>query len=381
LSTTEAARDLGTLIGRSRHDHEEVYVYAISYGTYWAQRYLQLYPEQASGVVLDSICPPGECELTSRFDESFNEVGRRLLEACAARGSCAQRLGEDPWEFLESLYLRLDQGHCSETSLSRRAVKQLLGTMLMHIGLRDYIPAIIYRIDRCEQADVAALDSVMSYLDSVLNVPDPYGSEVLGLHIGLSELVEVPPPSHEEASAHVESLLFSLDVGPEFAALYELWPRYPQDEYVGALADTTVPMLMMSGEFDPQTPPEVAGPAREHFVADHQTYVSVPWSAHTVLTQSPVDNIANLETCGTLLLGQFLTNPTLPLDTSCTQRVVGLDFDGLGPTASNVLFGQADAWDNQDLSAGTAAFALQTISQSSGPTPAPTVRRNSPGPL
>ena len=381
LSTTEAARDLGTLIGRSRHELEEVYVYGVSYGTYWAQRYLQLYPDQADGIILDSICPPGECELISRFDESFDEVGRKLLEQCATLSSCAQRLGQDPRGFLENLYQKLDQGYCSEVGLSRRTFRQLLATMLMYVGLRDYIPATIFRLDRCEPADVSAIDSLMAYLDSELNLPDPYGSEVLTFHIGLSELVQDPPPSYEDTVSHVEGLLFSLGVGPEFAALFDRWPRYQRDEYAGAFANTNIPMLMMSGEFDPQTPPEVSAPAQEHFVAAHQTYVSVPWSAHTVLTQSPVDDIENVETCGMLLIGQFLADPTLPLDTSCTNRVVGLDFDGHGPIATGSLFEQVDTWDNPGLAANTAVSALRAMPWSRWPTPAPTIRRSGPGPL
>ena len=175
-------------------------------------------------------------------------------------------------------------------------------------------------------------------------------------------------------------LFFSLDVGPEFAGLFETWPRYPRDEYTGVFADTNAPMLMLSGEFDPQTPPDVSEPAAEHFVADHQTYVSVPWAAHTVLTQSPVDEIDSLETCGALLIGQFLADPTRTLDTSCKSRVVGLDFDGLGAFASTQLFGQGDTWDNPGLDAAAARFALQVVA-SGGTQSLATIRQSGPGPL
>lgn len=381
FSTTEAARDLGTLIERTRHGQEEVYLYGVSYGTYWAQRYLQLFPDQADGVVLDSICPPGQCQLAWRFDEQFNETGRMLLGECATRATCSERLGDDPWGFLDRLYQKLDQGHCSQTGVSRDGLRQLLGSMLMYVGLRDYVPATLYRLDRCEPEDVEAIELVGSYVESVVDVSDPYGSEVLALHIGLSELVEDPPPSYDDTASHVESLFFSLDVGLEFAALAEPWPRYPKDEYYGVFPDTKVPMLLLSGEFDPQTPPDVARPAAEHFVDEHQTYVSVPWSAHTVLTQSPVDTIDSAETCGLLLIAQFLGAPAASLDTSCTERVVGIDFDGLGPVASEILFGQADAWDNIAPLPDAAGLALQSFSQSSGPAPALPLPPRRSGPL
>ncbi|MCC7542830.1 MAG: hypothetical protein IT379_41830 [Deltaproteobacteria bacterium] len=41
---TGAARDLGALIDATRGAADRVFVHGGSYGTYWAQRYLQLFP-------------------------------------------------------------------------------------------------------------------------------------------------------------------------------------------------------------------------------------------------------------------------------------------------------------------------------------------------
>ncbi|HEY5957553.1 MAG TPA: alpha/beta fold hydrolase, partial [Polyangiaceae bacterium] len=71
FSTTEAARDLGEAIARTRKANQPVFVYAVSYGTYLAERYLQLFPNQSNGVILDSIAPPGHVDVLLEYDRQF----------------------------------------------------------------------------------------------------------------------------------------------------------------------------------------------------------------------------------------------------------------------------------------------------------------------
>jgi pimeloyl-ACP methyl ester carboxylesterase len=349
FTATAAARDLGKLIERSRHEGDEVYVYSVSYGTYWAQRYLQLYPDQADGVVLDSICSPGECRFGLRYDQLFDQTGKKLLALCGKDTVCRSRLGDDPEQFLTDLYAKLDDGHCPEIGFDRARLRELLAMLLMYVGVRDYIPALIYRIDRCEQKDIDALNALWNALAELGGSDAGYSSAVLGTHIGLSEFMEDPAPTVAEAEANVQGLLFSPDVGPEMTPLYEDWPRYAADEYVGAFADTDIPLLMLDGEWDPQTPTVVAKPTTDHFTGPHQTYVQMPWSAHTVLTQSPVDSVMQQVTCGMLVMAQFLEDPKSNLDTSCTARVAGIDLEGPDQRVTQWLLGQTDAWENVGL--------------------------------
>src|SRR5262249_8548365 len=58
FTTSQAARDLAHVIDRTKAQGQRVFIYGVSYGTYWVQRYLQLFPTQASAAILDSILPP-----------------------------------------------------------------------------------------------------------------------------------------------------------------------------------------------------------------------------------------------------------------------------------------------------------------------------------
>ncbi len=353
FTITEAARDIGQLIERTRYDDDEIYLYGVSYGTVWAQRYLHWFPNQADGVVLDSICSPGACKFALQYDTGFDDNGHRLLDVCAADPDCASRLGGDPWTWLGELHAKLDDGHCPDLGFDRATLRQLLALMSMDWLLRDYLPALAYRIDRCETEDVVAIEWLARVLGEIL-VPDPYGSVVLATNIAYAEFLDEPVPSLQQVLDHVATLYVSRDSGPELIAHYADWPRYSRDEYYGQYPSTATPLLLLNGTLDPQTPLLVAQPALDHYSADHQTAVVVERSAHGVLLQSPLDDLGT-ETCGIELMAQFVRDATSTIDASCRSQVRELDFNGR-PEITELLLGTANAWDNDG---GTSSQALR----------------------
>jgi pimeloyl-ACP methyl ester carboxylesterase len=344
FTITEAATDLGMLVDRTRHGDEPVFVYGVSYGTLWAQRYLHVFPRQASGVVLDSICSPGECELTFGYDDGFDEVGNAILDLCGADADC--RAGFDDGNVgaaLDAVIAGTLDGNCDAVGLDLDPadVRLVLGLMLRSWPLRDLVPATIARLRECDAEALARLFSVL--VPSGESPADALFSSFLNHHIGLSELTRVPPPTADEVEAHVNSLRFSLDAGLDFVHRIEAgWPTYPHDEFTGQLATSDVPMLMMNGTLDPQTPLSVAETTGNHFDGAHQTFVVVPYATHSVLNQSPIEleSDRTVLTCGQLLLEQFLADPLQPIDTGCTDEVMAPDF--VNQRRSEALFGVAD---------------------------------------
>jgi pimeloyl-ACP methyl ester carboxylesterase len=217
--------------------------------------------------------------------------------------------------------------------------------LLTSWALRDYIPAVVARLDRCSTGDVTALANLLSALSSDSS-SDALYSPVLNLHIILSELMENPVPTLAAAAENVAGLYLSLDAGPGFVRVYEQgWPTYAPGAAASEYAATSIPLLMLSGGLDPQTPPAVSEPLRARYTAPNQTFVSVPYAAHCVLDQSPLtpDAPGADNTCGESLVRQFLTGPTAPLDQACLGLVRPPDFTGT-QTGAQVLFGDTSVW-------------------------------------
>jgi pimeloyl-ACP methyl ester carboxylesterase len=349
FSTTTAAHDVGFVIDATRTSGQKVHVYGVSYGTYWAQRYLQLYPTQPSAVTLDSVCQSGICSL-SKYGYWTDKVGKRFMAECAQDSFCAGKLGSDPLATMRQALDIVQAGSCAGTQgITRDDMRRAFGMLITGFDIRVIIPAVVHRIVRCNADDVAALKTFANLFSG----PPPGGggggpsldSDVLGLHIALSEMEESPPPAMADLKKLYEGALFS-DEDLSIRELYDLWPRYSHDAYVGKYPDTKVPILMMNGTLDPQTPLDFAEEVAKHYGGAKQKLVTIPRAAHAVIYQSPT-SLAPHTPCGLTIWRQLLADPEATLDTSCTADVMAHDFQGDAQLAQFV-FGTSSLWSAKD---------------------------------
>jgi pimeloyl-ACP methyl ester carboxylesterase len=342
FTVTNTARDLGELIAAVRQPGEPVAIYAVSYGPYLVNRYLQLYPDQPSAVVLDSICGPGKCSFTTQ-DARFDAVAHVYFDACKADGFCAQRLGTDPWGRFGTVLDSLDAGGCPQAraaGLTRASLRNGFAELMYDWSARTLVPALVHRLDRCGVQDAP----VFARFGALLSAPATeasleHQSVALAYHIGLSELWDEPSPSVAEFEAAKATQYISNSIGVRLARLHDRWPRVPHDAYYGAWATSSVPMLMLGGSLDPATPLAYEDGAMAAFHGPHQTFVTIPNATHGVLLASPTTTGV---TCGVTLVTSFLADATAPVDTSCVASVLPLVFDT--SPLSEPYFGTSDLW-------------------------------------
>lgn len=344
FNTSNAAHDLARLIDRTRAPGQRVFVYGVSYGTYWTMRYLQLHPDQPTAVILDSIVSPGE-QLLSRFDSQYDPVAKEYLELCKADALCSSKLGPDPWARLQDLYTKIDGGHCSQLGVTRPILRRVLASLLQRWGGRAYALALAYRLDRCDTGDVAAIATLFNVLYG--KTPEYHGfSAALQLNISFSELWEKPAPTAAELQAMDDAALFSPDFNGYYGPVFDFWPRYDAGPITTAWPSAKVPVLVLNGTLDPQTPYALAKLSGPHFSAPHQTFVTVPNSPHGVVFQSPTGDPDNIQ-CGQRILTSFVQDPEAPPDTSCIASMLPVTFTGDATTQT--LLGTSDLWENEAM--------------------------------
>jgi pimeloyl-ACP methyl ester carboxylesterase len=343
FTTTESARDLGRIIDATRAPGQQVFLYGGSYGTYHVLRYLQVYPDQPSGVILDGIAPPGF--RFSDFSTGMDTVGKAALARCGADAYCSSKLGTDPAAVLADLESRIGTGpmsHCRNLGANATWVKANVGALLYWRPYLEYVPALIYRLQRCSNEDIQALVSFFTIYQQMHSAPVESFSAVLFYHVAGSEMWPSPSPSVEEMQARLEPLLMAT-VGVELAAAVSVWPLYDPAPYGGKWPQTSVPMIMSNGTLDVATPLVGARQAEAHFQGPHQTFLEFPDTGHCVGGQTPMD-AARTTDCASTIAMQFIADPTATLDTSCMDDVLPLNFQGT--EADNVTFwGIKDAWD------------------------------------
>jgi pimeloyl-ACP methyl ester carboxylesterase len=310
-------------------------------------RFLQVHPDMVDGVILDSVVSPG-VQFLSNFDQQYDPVAMSLSQLCAADAVCGQKLGPDPWAKINELITKLNGGHCSALGMTTQALTAIAPVLVMVRGLRAHIFPLTYRILRCDPADVQAVETYVQTLSTLLGGGGGQGelrtSAALQLHVAFSELWEEPAPSAATLQAECASQIFCPGLGPGAGPVYDLWPRYPQNQYVNQWPTSTTPILAMNGNLDPQTPIDTAKAAADHLKAPSQTFVEVPYSPHGVIFESPVKT-QGAPSCGLQMMTGFLADPKAPINTSCVADVAPVSWNE-DPAVVQQLFGTADMWEN-----------------------------------
>jgi hypothetical protein len=164
FNPTAAALDVMHAIDANANPGEKAYIYGVSYGTYWTNRYLLIAPQQSSGVVVDGICSSNMCRIQT-YDADLDTVGGDLLALCDADAGCNQNLrGRSARRMMEETFASLDDGtlRCANDplkgyNLTRALTGQILATALGRWELRVLVVPIIWRLARCSASDVTEL--------------------------------------------------------------------------------------------------------------------------------------------------------------------------------------------------------------------------------
>lgn len=339
FSTTQAAVDLGVLVDQTQRPGQATHVHGGSYGTYWAQRYLQLFPEQSEAVSMLGVVNPVVFTFAN-YDDQYEANGADFLARCAADPFCMSKVGPDPEAFMRGVYDEVDTV-CPQAGVDRQTLRIYAGSFLLFGWDERVLPlALAYRLARCDPQDVTAIQTFLS------NVPPPIDSitedrlrgQILGMHIGTSELWSDDLPSVEDADAVAENGLFAFGGTGRRIELTPIWPTYDDVHYDDRWAETSIPLLMINGELDPATTQAEAIGVGDHFGGALQRFVTIPDGSHG--WSSPTTQGYG---CALNMFAGFVLEPTEPL-LDCIPIVLPVDFRGTGTLAS--LMGTADIWDN-----------------------------------
>ncbi|MBU1510339.1 alpha/beta hydrolase [Myxococcota bacterium] len=384
FNTTQAARDLAAVIDRTRENGVPVIVYGVSYGTYWALRYLRLYPEHSDGVILDSICAPGHCTL-DEYDRNFDENGMMVMDACLSDATCGAKLSTidaDPWTAVGNVFAKVDAGTLCDGEypfLDRPLLRQVLAMMEADFSLRPLIGALLYRLNRCDESDKGVLDYFISILsgakrgNKIFDIQNSTSrldaSYTLGTNIITSELLGTL--SLAEVQAIEDAAFFSSDGSVDMVRMSaeEIWPKYGDDGHMNRFGATSTPLLMLNGLLDPQTTLAMAVPARDYYTGANQTFVEVPYAPHGIAFVSFTDDAmaAYMQgsyeyltmTCGFTMMEAFITDPTAAVDSSCLSALYPLEFSAdseLNMALSSAYFGTSDMYEGSVQKSAAAPF-------------------------
>jgi pimeloyl-ACP methyl ester carboxylesterase len=306
-TTTDAVRDLETV--RRAIGAPALNLVGVSYGTRVAQQYAMRHPATTRTLVLDSVAP-NTLMLGNDFARNLEQALDLQFGRCGKEPACAQALG-DPRSRLDALMTRLRRDpplvryRDASTNVMRQErlrPEDVAGLMRMYAYAPLASALLPLQLKEASEGRYDGLMAMAKMLDRTLA-----GQMMLGMQ--LSVICSEDAAGLKDDPGDAATLLgnqFAADLGAQCQA----WPKGAMPADFHTPLRTRVPALLMSGEFDPVTPPRYGG----------QVAATLPNARHLVV-RGQGHNVIGAG-CMPKLFAQFIeTADAKALDPACLRTV------------------------------------------------------------
>jgi pimeloyl-ACP methyl ester carboxylesterase len=287
--------------------YEKYNLLGVSYGTRLALTILRDNPKGVRSVILDSVIPPNV-----DFFETITTNAQRSLdlvfERCAADPKCGPKYPNLETDF----YTLVDQLNKDPITVQAAGINYPVhGDDLINVvfnTLYDYetIRQLPELIANTSQGSTEWLGMWLDYIYSM--------SVDWGAHLSSWCSEEIPYNSKNETAQQDAKLKPAIVAGMELDGDYyqscKLWNVTPAGNEESDAVSSTVPVLMLAGDYDPVTPPEFARLAAE--TLENSRLYEFESRTHGVMFST---------ICARDMMYQFITAPESELDTSCMDQL------------------------------------------------------------
>ncbi len=300
---------------RAALGYERINLFGGSYGTRAALTYLKRYPQRVRTATLQGVAPADQY-LPGDFPVSNERALEGVLAECAADEACNTafpNLKDEAKQVLAQLIkgpieVEAEKPNSTErvkVKLSRDLAAEAIRYMLYNPGAASRVPVVLH---------LAAQGNFQPLLNQALfyrRVMVASGSNGMYLSITCAEdLPWIKPGEGERLAANTFLGDYRLRQQREACAL---WPRADVERDYAAPVRADVPVLILTGEWDPVTPPSNGDRVAKHL--PNSLHVVVPHGAHGL------GGLRGTE-CVTDLMTEFIARgSTKGIDTACVKNI------------------------------------------------------------
>lgn len=309
FTTSVAVRDLELV--RDALGYEQLNLYGVSYGTRVAQHYLRRHPERTRSLVLDGLVPASVALGPDTALESQLALDATWAR-CEANGSCNAAFPNVRAHF-DAVMQRLTKAP-ADVTVAHPASGQPTPLVLSRTIAAGVVRLLVYSPQGAAMLPVLFHDAFERRYERLaaqaLMLAEGVGELAYGLNFAVVCTEDVPFWGELDLGAQRGTYMGTMFV-EALARVCERWPAGVMDEGFKAPVESDVPVLILSGEKDPITPPRYVSLATP-FLANHVEVVG-PGQGHGMLAVGCVPH----------LVAEFVDAPEpSELDTSCAERIV-----------------------------------------------------------
>jgi len=355
FNTLENARDVDAV--RAALGYAAFNFYGVSYGTELGQFLMRERPASLRAVVLDAVVPLG-FNLVTDVPAVKQRVMERYARTCAESAECAAAYPNLGARYL-ALLERLDREPVAlpvprtrdgtpPPEPERMTGRDLDGALYQSLYVREAVPLVPYIIDRADLGDYSfVLNFVTLMQASRSDMADGMYMSVLCAEYG-----DTPATALQFPGVVGRLAQSAAEEGRQILDICRDWKIRLLDKALLAPLKSDIPTLLLSGSFDPITPP-----ANAERVASHLG------RAYAVTFARGTHGQAFTLPCANRLIAAFLDAPDRRPDAACANEAAPtfLTPDRLLSLPARSHGGSATVQDHLQALAGPAAvvgFAL-----------------------
>ena len=288
-TTTIAMHDIDA--ARAALGYETVNLYGGSYGTRAAQVYLRLFPERVRTVVLDGVVPQ-TLALGTEHAEKLDQAIYRVLKNCDADALCSEAF-PDTAEKLATLIQALETdpvtvivehpttGKPFTLTFNREVLSTSLRFLTYSADTQAMLPLLINEAATEQRFDRLASQMLIAATGLQQSISQ-------GMELSVMCAEDYPLfPQEPAANSYLMGDMMHKSVGIQC----EIWPRGPVPENFHEPVTGDLPVLLLSGELDPVTPPEYADQVAVHF--SNSRHLIAPGQGHIATTRGCMGKIVS----------------------------------------------------------------------------------------
>ena len=286
-TTTIAMHDIDA--ARQALGYETVNLFGGSYGTRAAQVYLRLFPDQVRSVVLDGVVPQ-TLALGTEHAEKLDQSIYRVLTSCDEDPLCSEAFPDSAGKLMQ-LIETLDEnpvdvvvdhpttGEPFPLTFDREVLASSLRMLTYSSDTQAMLPLLIH--EAAEEGRFDRLASQMLIAAAGLQQSISQGME-------LSVMCSEDYPRFSDDPPDTGLLLGDM-MHKAVGIQCGIWPRGPVPDDFNEPVRSEVPVLLLSGELDPVTPPEYAEETARHF--PNSLSLVAPGQGHIATTRGCMGEI------------------------------------------------------------------------------------------
>jgi pimeloyl-ACP methyl ester carboxylesterase len=311
-STSVAVQDLELV--REALGYASWNIYGISYGTRVAQHYLRRYPEHTRSLILDGVVPP-TLPLGPRISLDAQAALDTAFQRCADDVACNERFPDLAQSF-DELSARLDRDPQQVTIADPLTAENITVTLDddglgAATRLLSYMPETVSLLPLL--IHTAAIDGDLRPLAAQAQLVISEISEEIAIGMHNSVVCTEDAPFYDTAVTQRADMENTYLGALQYDAINEIcatWPAGVMDEDFNDPLVSDVPVLLLSGEADPVTPPSNATLAAEA-LSRSRSLVGIG-QGHGIAGRG----------CVPILISRFITDADPEgLDAECLQRM------------------------------------------------------------